>query len=212
MAEEVKRILKQTPLYTLYSTYRAKKAYSEWLKKDASSPPPHIAKQKTIREYARRYGLSVLVETGTYLGAMVEAMKRDFEEIISIELSEDLYHRAKVRFDPYRHITILQGDSGKVLKNLLPTLQHPCLFWLDGHYSEGFTAKGDLETPIMEELTHISNHSLARQHVILVDDARCFTDSNDYPALEQVKIFVSGKGYDIFEVKHDIIRIRATQV
>jgi len=211
LIEDIKELVKKTPLIKPYEVYRRNRNYNEWIQKGCPSPPPHIVKQKTIKEYAEKYNLSVFVETGTYLGDMVNAMKKSFDKIYSIELSEKLADDAKKRFEKQKHITILQGDSGKVFKELLPKIQSPCLFWLDGHYSEGFTAKGDLETPIMEELSHVSKHPLAHKHLILIDDARCFNGEHDYPTIEQVKEFVAERGFDEFELKHDIIRVRASK-
>ena len=54
------------------------------------------------------------------------------------------------------HVTIFQGDSATVLPKLLATIQEPCLFWLDGHYSGGITALGKSITPILDELQTIS--------------------------------------------------------
>ena len=52
---------------------------------DAPVPPPHVVKQRVLREYAERYELKVFVETGTYRGDMVQAMKPLFDKIYSIE-------------------------------------------------------------------------------------------------------------------------------
>ena len=50
---------------------------------------------------------------------------------------------------------MIQGDSGIELMNLAARIDQPSLFWLDGHYSAEETAKGDKETPVIEELQHI---------------------------------------------------------
>jgi hypothetical protein len=47
---------------------------------------PHIVKQMAIAEYQQKYGYGTLIETGTYLGDMIEAQKKRFTHIISIEL------------------------------------------------------------------------------------------------------------------------------
>ena len=106
------------------------------------------------------------------------------------------------------NVDIIQGDSGKVFPAILPQIEEPCLFWLDGHYSAGITAKGQLETPIIEELQAIFNHPEKTNHVILIDDARCFTGENDYPELSELKELVAKNlPNHIWEVKDDIIRI-----
>ena len=51
------------------------------------------------------------VETGTFLGDMLAAMRDDFDSLTSIELSEELHSRAKRRFAGDPKITLLHGDS-----------------------------------------------------------------------------------------------------
>ena len=97
----------------------------------------------------------MLVETGTYVGEMVDAMKDSFEKIYSIELGVELARNAQEKFSAYSHIHIIQGDSGQVLKTLASQIRQPALFWLDGHYSAGITAKGAKDTPVCEELQYI---------------------------------------------------------
>lgn len=184
-----------------------RKLVREWERQGEPVPPPHLIKQQIIREHARRFGLKTLIETGTYLGEMVEAMSRVFQRIYSIELDPTLFAQARDKFQKHRHITILQGDSGEVLPEVLAQVIEPSLLWLDSHYSGGNTAKGKLETPIMDELQHVLNHPL-RGHVILIDDARCFNGQNDYPTLEELETFVRNHRPDMsFRVEHDVIRI-----
>ena len=88
---------------------------NDWKKSGCPLPPPHVVKQITISEYQQKYGYSVLLETGTYLGDMVESQKKFFKKVISIELGIDLYEMAKKRFKNDKNVEIIQGDSGKVL-------------------------------------------------------------------------------------------------
>ena len=129
--------------------------------------------------YGRRFSLATLVETGTFLGAMVEASRDTFTRIISIELDAKLHRQAQRKFARFAHITILRGDSAAVLPEVLKGLSEPCLFWLDGHFSGGITAKSDVETPILQELAAILRHPI-KGHVILIDDARAFTGQGGF--------------------------------
>jgi hypothetical protein len=179
-----------------------------WIAAGRPLPPPHLVKQRAIRRSAKEFHLTVFIETGTYRGDMVEAVKGDFERIYSIELGMELFGQAKRRFAADGRITILQGDSGEVLRGLLQRVDRPCLFWLDSHYSDGDTARGGLITPILRELEDISQHPLAKEHVILIDDARLFTGEDDYPTMDALKALARDAGFGKFEVKDDIIRIR----
>jgi hypothetical protein len=138
---------------------------------------------------------------------MVAACKNNFDQILSIELNGTLCKAATRRFHRFRHITIIEGDSAGVLPRILDGIDYPCLFWLDGHYSAGITGKGNIETPIRQELECILDHRAAG-HVILIDDARCFTGDNDYPTIKDLQRMITGGDLDMaFEVKDDVIRI-----
>lgn len=174
---------------------------------------PHYGKQKTLLKYASNYELKIMVETGTYKGDMVYALQPYFEKIYSIELGKDLYNKAQERLSKYKNIQLIQGDSGESLSKILENINQPCLFWLDAHYSEGITTKGDMETPIIKELTSIFGHSCISKHVILIDDARCFTGANDYPSIDSLKKYILSKYPDwIMEVKDDIIRVHRRKI
>lgn len=185
---------------------QAKKQLEQWKQAGAPAPPPHIVKQMTIKDYQRQYGYNILVETGTYLGEMVTAQKQHFKQIISIELGVELFKKAQQKFRNDRHVTILQGDSGKVLPQVVAQLSAPAIFWLDGHYSAGFTAKGEKECPIYEELDAILADNQFK-HVLLIDDARCFIGKADYPTVAELKAYILKKDDRYrFEIKDDIIR------
>lgn len=171
---------------------------------------PHYGKQQLVKQYADKFPRPIFIETGTYTGHMVYAMLNRFDQIYSIELDHALAERAKMQFVGYGRVHILEGESGRILPDLLADIQEPCLFWLDAHYSGGSTAKGPHETPIIQELNCILNHDAADHHVVLIDDARCFTGENDYPDLRTLEqhILALRPGW-LFEVKDDIIRTHA---
>jgi hypothetical protein len=184
-----------------------KREYKKWLKNGCPVPPPYYLKQITIKEYQERYGYEILVETGTYLGDMVEAQKKNFKKIISIELSAELSEKAKKRFRNDKHIQILNGDSGKILPGVLAGITNPAIFWLDGHYSEGITAKGEKESPIIEELNAILKYRNLN-HILLIDDARSFVGKGDYPSIEELKEYIKTKNVNYqIDIKDDIIRL-----
>lgn len=176
--------------------------------KDAGRPgaTPHLIKQQTIAEYAQRFKTRTMVETGTFRGDMCHAMRDRFEQIYTIELSDPLYADAVERFKNTPHITPVHGDSGVMIKAVLDKLDQPALFWLDGHYSAGPTARGEQDTPVSQELDHILAHRV-RDHVVLIDDARLFTGEDGYPVLDDLKQHLLKQRPDwSFEVSDDCIR------
>lgn len=184
----------------------------EWKRDGGPIPPPNLVKQRIVNRYGRDYAVKTLVETGTFLGDMVHACRKNFDRIVSIELDPQLYQNACRRFGSESHIEIYEGDSANLLSTITEEISEPCLFWLDGHYSGGVTAKGDLNTPIMNELSAICDHPIDG-HVMLIDDARLFTGEDDYPTLDEVRDFVLSRKPDHkFELDLDIIRITPPSV
>jgi hypothetical protein len=161
-------------------------------------------KVATMKRYAAKFGISVLVETGTCFGDAIAEVRDSFQTIYSIELSPELHSQAEARFAGDHGVHLLLGDSGVVLFTLLPQLPTRCLFWLDAHYSGGVTARGPVDTPIVKELEAI--FSLRPEGVVLIDDAQCFDGTNSYPKLEDLERYVRFLNFS-FDVEGDIIRI-----
>lgn len=169
--------------------------------------PAHAQKQAVLREFARRFRLQYLVETGTCHGDMVAAMQGEFKKITSIELCEPFYREVCERFKGVPNVELIHGDSAKKLPEVVAKLGGPALFWLDGHYSGGDTARGESDTPVNEELRAIFQPG-GPDHVVLIDDARCFGTEPSYPTLEQLRALVHSlrPGWRV-EVAGDCIRI-----
>lgn len=203
--DALKEAIKRSPAYPFI---RDARILLGWMAAGRPVPPPHLVKQRAIRLFAGRFRLPVFVETGTYRGEMVEAVRGDFERVYSIELGAELYRRARERFAGDERIVLLQGDSGEILGDLLRKVDRPCLFWLDSHFSDADTARSGLITPVLRELEHIFRHELAGRHVILIDDARLFNGEDDYPTLETVKALAENAGFESIDVRDDMIRIR----
>jgi hypothetical protein len=201
-----KSILKGTGIETIRSNINNNKILNEWKSRNCPAPPPHFVKQMTVQQYQKQFKYKVFVETGTFLGDMVEAQRKNFEKVYSIELGTKLYENAKKRFAKNKNVVIALGDSGNVLPKILTKINEPAIFWLDGHYSEGITAKGEKECPIIEELDAIFN-APRHNHILLIDDARCFIGKGDYPNIETLSKYIlsKDKNYQI-EVYNDIIR------
>lgn len=171
---------------------------------------PHKYKEKIVKQYAKLFPVNIFIETGTYRGQMIEAVKTNFNTIYSIELDKTIANTAKYIFFKSKNITIINGDSSRVLPKLLKNIKLPCLFWLDAHYS--------YKTPIIEELKCVLNHSIKNcfqkhplGHVILIDDSRFFTSKyskNGYPTIEELKKLVFNINPNlIIKDNNDVIQI-----
>ncbi len=211
MNRVLKSIIQKTPLYfplrNFITRRRKRQELAEWEKRGRPVPPPHLLKEQTLTTYARRFGLRILVETGTYYGDMVAAMIDHFDHIYSIELSEELYRQAMKRFAGHGQVHLLCGNSGRELRGIVEKLDRPALFWLDAHYSGGVTARGPEDSPIYDELSQILGTAEAN-HVIVIDDARLFGTDPHYPSMQQLTDFVRSRKPDAdVAVLDDSIRI-----
>ncbi len=168
--------------------------WRKWEAKGCPAPPPDSYKQWAVKEAGK--GFDIFVETGTYLGDMVWAQRKNFGTIYSIELGKELHNNAKYRFKDCQNVHLMIGDSAEVLEHLILFIYKPALFWLDAHFSGGITVKGDRVTPILAEIDIIKGSSL--NHKILIDDARCFGKMG-FPSLKMIR-----ERLDI-TIKNDII-------
>jgi FkbM family methyltransferase len=179
-----------------------------WILKGKPTPPPSEMKQWIVGQYARKYGLNTLIETGTYEGDMVKAMRGRFRVIHSIEIFEPLYWKAVEKFRKFDYIHLHYGNSEDLLPAILEKVDEPVLFWLDAHYSGKGTGRGNIDSPILRELKCIISHPV-KNHIILIDDARLFGKENGFPTLNEIKEFVKRNHPAAeFILKDDIIRIQ----
>jgi len=168
-------------------------------------------KIKLILDYAKKFNSKIFIETGTYKGDTTYACKDFFDELYSIELSHELFLDCQKRFSNISKIKVFEGDSGKLLPEIISQQNNPVLFWLDAHYSGGETACGDLDTPIIKELDFIFKN--LQNFCILIDDARFFNGKNGYPTVGFLKNIIKihnkktiNNKLDIC-IKNDVIRI-----
>ncbi len=186
--------------------------YRKYFKK--SNVPDYTEKRAILEGFIKKFGLQVMIETGTFRGDTVEYFKDKLPKVYSIELSKELAEKAASRFKGDSNVQIICGDSGLILKELVHTINEPALYWLDGHYSSEFfigteyfvTAKGEKNTPVVSELQTLLKDK--HKHVILIDDARHFNGDNDYPKVKEIKKMLqhAAHPYTLY-VEKDIIRI-----
>lgn len=178
-----------------------------WIGAGCTGVAPAPIKRMVISAYRKRYGLKQFIETGTHFGdtlAYIAQLK--IVHATSIELDQTYYAAAKQRFAKYSNVTLLQGDSGKILPELVHKLDTPALFWLDGHYSGADTGRGELDTPVSIELQAVLESPI-NGHVIIIDDARCFDGTQDYPHLDRLLEMVRKNNKYNMEISTDIIRL-----
>jgi hypothetical protein len=145
------------------------------------TPPHSYSKFRQLVAVARRSGAKTFVETGTYLGNTTRRCARHFRKIVTIELSEDLHRQASSYLAQFPHIECVQGDALKELPKVLARDDvQDVLIFLDGHFSEGSTARGDHVEPACLEIEMLE-HFRDKIAGVVVDDFRCF-GTGEWPA------------------------------
>lgn len=117
---------------------------------------------------------------------------------------------ARARFEGADNVQVIEGDSGNLMPELIANLEQPALFYLDGHYSGGTTGKGEQETPIVKEVEAILAGAPIGS-LVIIDDARCFGLSPDYPPLVDLLTMLRKRGVDDIIIKDDSIRFLVQQ-
>ncbi len=150
-----------------------------WLRQGSPiGPVSYQTKAYILREYARHYGLRSLIETGSYDGKNLLLLASAFEEIHSIELSQEYFDLCVRKTANCPWIFMWQGDSAEVLPDVLQQVPEPALVYLDAHYMGEGTALGPDYTPIDAELRAISGRV---GDVVIVDDVEEFETNPEYP-------------------------------
>jgi hypothetical protein len=136
--------------------------------------PYSLSKFRQIRALGKRSGAKTLVETGTYLGNTAMRASYVFDKVITVELSPDLYRQASSYLIKRKNVECIEGDATKVLPEVMarPGLENVLVF-LDGHFSGGDTALGDMQEPACLEIEMLGKHR-DKLAAIVVDDFRLF--------------------------------------
>jgi hypothetical protein len=131
-----------------------------------------------------------VIETGTHTGRGSVRFATFFENVHTVELSEDLYNNTKEKYKHLENISYYNNSSPEFLGDILSTMTERCIIFLDAHGSGGDTAYderyGRYGTPVLAELASIKKSSILNNHVIIVDDCDDLGTMN-YPSRQQVE-------------------------
>lgn len=193
---ESKYYIRSMPGGKLYVQAMAWLEMKRWELSKRSGAYPAMKKRMMTSDLIRKNFIQWFVETGTFLGDTTYVASKICKRVDTIEVSERLHTLAEKRFSSMPHVHCHLGDSGDVLGKITLVQTEPALFWLDGHFSGGFTARGAEDTPVFRELLHISARNQPKD-IILIDDARCFGTDPAYPSEADLMRFAGGLGYQI---------------
>lgn len=186
----LRQFLRRTPFYPSYKRLGHWPDYWYWQLRGRPKRPPHLAKQKLLKQYAQRYSLRILVETGTYFGEMVSATKHDFDEIFTVEFDSKLAAAARKQFSSLQHVHVLEGSSEALIPQVLAQLTQPALFWLDAGYCAWNGSFAD-SARLLNELHAILSHPL--RHIVLIDDVVPFSGIDGTPDVAELQRHITSQ-------------------
>lgn len=196
--------------YPLLYPLRKRQVLRRWRISGRPAPPPAYFKHDLLKRLAAENPqLTTFVETGTWRGDTLFALRNHFSRLHSIELNKELHTAAQKRLYRFQHITLWQGHSPEILHRVSPNLSQPTLFWLDAHYMGG-PRTGYGVCPALAELSAICTYlDQSAGHLILIDDARNFMQPGDYPTLAEISDHLASfwPSYQL-TVQDDIIHLR----
>lgn len=173
-----------------------------WWRRGRPAPAPHGVKLATILHWADLIGARTLVETGTFRGDTVRALRGRFERLVSVELSPGLAKPVAREHRAFKNVEIVIGDSGAKLPQITASLTTPTVFWLDAHYSAGKTV-GEGVVPVYRELA--GAFATIPPHVILIDDMRDFNGMDGYPTQADLTAHIEERAYKVF-IANDMLQ------
>jgi hypothetical protein len=179
--------------------------FFRWKKENFFGSTPQIIKEKMFLMYG--ISNSQWVETGTYVGTSTKFLANNFPFVHSIEPSKNFYDEAVKRFNG-KNIKLYNEVSENVLSKILSLCSGDINFWLDGHFSGGYTYKGIKDCPIIDELCIIENNlNNFKKVLIMIDDLRFFSSTkninNDYPSIDLLVDWARKNNFK-WKIEHDI--------
>lgn len=130
----------------------------------------------------QKYNLTKFVETGCDNGdgtAYAKFMGFAESNIYSCDLRQEAVSKTRLRV-PSANLYV--RDSIAFLKEILPHLSEPTLFWLDAHFPAAYGVEETAETkmPMIEEISLIKQMKPSYVNdVFICDDMRIFADTNN---------------------------------
>ncbi|MEI8229667.1 MAG: hypothetical protein WCG83_00840 [Candidatus Peregrinibacteria bacterium] len=109
----------------------------------------------------REQGIQTAVETGTYLGQTTRWLARRIPSVHTIEIQEKFATKARQSFRKFSNIQLHIDNSPNALRELIPKITSPVLFFLDAHWYDYW--------PILDEIQEIRKSGI-RKCIIVIHD------------------------------------------
>jgi hypothetical protein len=141
------------------------------------------------------------VETGTYKADSTILAAKQFENIFTIEIVENLFKEAVIKAGgklpnipllkgtsvQVKNINFSLGDSTQILNTITHQVSDGAVFFIDAHQSGADTGNNGKWVPLFEELNIILSHKIGPS-VFIFNDLRLFDKHWDWKGINCNKI------------------------
>lgn len=114
-----------------------------------------------LQNLIEKFNIDTIVETGTYKGWSTNILAQTNKKVITIEINEESYKKAKEFNSKHSNIDFYLGSSQKVIEEVIPNGISHVLFFLDAHWGEFW--------PLLDELEMIHRKNLISPIIIIHD-------------------------------------------
>jgi len=91
------------------------------------------------------FDIDTIIETGTFMGLTTQCLAEMVKNVLTIEVNESYYNKARANLSGLMNVTQFLGNSGDVLKSLNLKEYGSVLFYLDAHgHGRGTALKEEL--------------------------------------------------------------------
>lgn len=132
----------------------------------------------TLKDLSEKFEIETFIETGTFNGCTTDIASQIFKRVYTIEISTELYRKAKEKFAHIEEVHVLLGNSPDILKGLVNEVKEDAIFFLDAHWAGDLSSRGETDTPLLEELEIISQRK--NKDIIIVDDVSFFDKKSEH--------------------------------
>ena len=142
--------------------------------------------ENTLRNLSKETKIDSFVETGTFQGKTIEIASKIFSNNCTIELNNDLYLKAEIKFRN-KNIKCFLGHSPVILKRLIKNFKVNSIFFLDAHWAGELSSRYNEDTPLLEELEIIFSRVGKFEDVIIIDDVSFMNKKGKYIFTKEMK-------------------------
>ena len=109
-----------------------------------------------------KYGVKLVVETGTYIGTTALWLAQHFEQVITTEVAEPFYNTARIRAEGLNNLMCIHGPGSNTLRRM----KDDYLGWIDAHPMD---ATGNGYDVVIQELEAIAESGIKPCALVLHD-------------------------------------------